>query len=131
VKALKRENKQLQQNRVEKKEPLQEDSEGGEDNIPPWERRKSAAKLLEFETIINEKNIQVERLRDDCGALEKQNEQYRDDLQLLTRQFEECSQQLQTAIQDISSLRTKNQGNLHCSKNNNNKPSYLCGILSS
>ena len=124
VKALKRENKQLQQNRAEKKEPIREgdgsggggvDGGGGDDNdsSPPWERRKSAAKQVELDKIFHEKNVQVEQLLADCENLRKENERYRSDIQLLTRQFEECSQQLQSAIQDISSLKTSNEGNFN------------------
>lgn len=113
LKALKRENKQLQQSRAEKKEPLKEEGEGSGDNTPPWERRKSAAKLSEFQKTIDQKTAQVEQLQTDCENLQKENERCHNDVQLLTRQFEECSQQLQSAIQDISSLQAKNEGNFH------------------
>lgn len=110
---LKRENKLLQ-DQVHKKEQQAKESQqqqqliNGEDS-PPWQRRKSDARLTELEALLREKNTASEQLLAAKSILEEDNNQLGHHVQQLSQQLEQCSSQLQSAVDRFNSLETQNQ----------------------
>ncbi|XP_057381408.1 centrosomal protein of 290 kDa-like [Daphnia carinata] len=103
VKLLKRETKQLQEDKSKKQGEAQQSNNSDSDN-PPWERRKLEVRLAEFEKVVREKNDHIEQLLRDCRKMEQENQQCNSQIQELTQPFNECTQQLQIATHNYETL---------------------------
>ncbi|KZS07494.1 Uncharacterized protein APZ42_028577 [Daphnia magna] len=103
VKQLKRETKQLQDDKLKKQGEPQQSNNSDSDN-PPWERRKLEVRLAEFEKVVREKNDHIEQLLGDCRKMEQENQQCNSQIQELTQQFNECTQQFQIATRNYETL---------------------------
>lgn len=109
VKQLKRETKQLQDDKLKKQGEPQQSNNSDSDN-PPWERRKLEVRLAEFEKVVREKNDHIEQLLGDCRKMEQENQQCNSQIQELTQQFNECTQQLQIATRNYETLEATFKG---------------------
>lgn len=109
VKQLKRETKQLQDDKLKKQGEPQKSNNSDSDN-PPWERRKLEVRLAEFEKVVREKNDHIEQLLGDCRKMEQENQQFNSQIQELTQQFNECTQQLQIATRNYETLEATFKG---------------------